>query len=107
YFLLVCETPARLLPTLRSRCLYWPLPAPNEAFGLSWLRQVGHDESLSVRAAIRLCANAPLAAEILLQPARWQARLALCAALQDALANSDFLALLPALNRDKDDEPLH
>lgn len=107
YFLLVCETPARLLPTLRSRCLYWPLPAPNEALGLSWLGQAGFDDSLSACTALRLCANVPLAAEALLQPARWQTRLALCAALQDALANGDFLALLPALNRDKDDEPLH
>lgn len=73
YFLLVCETPARLLPTLRSRCLYWPLPAPNEALGLRWLRQAGFDDSLSACTALRLCANAPLAAEALLQPARWPA----------------------------------
>lgn len=107
YFLLVCEKPARLLPTLRSRCFYWPLLTPNEEFGLDWLRQAGHDEPLSVRTALRLCANAPLAAEILLQPARWQARQALCAALQDALVKIDFLVLLPTLNWDKDDEPLH
>ncbi|MGP4123581.1 MAG: DNA polymerase III subunit delta' C-terminal domain-containing protein [Sodalis sp. (in: enterobacteria)] len=107
YFLLVCQTPARLLPTLRSRCLYWPLLAPNEAIGLYWLQQAGHEDPLSARIALRLCANAPLAAEILLQPARWQARQALCAALQGALTNGDFLALLPTLNQDKDDEPLH
>lgn len=107
YFLLVCETPARLLPTLRSRCLFWPLPAPDETMGLHWLRQAGYDEPLSASTALRLCANAPLAAELLLQPARWQARLALCAALQDALVNSGFLALLIALHQDKVDEPLH
>ncbi|WMQ73673.1 MAG: DNA polymerase III subunit delta' [Sodalis sp.] len=107
YFLLVCKKPARLLPTLRSRCLYWPLLAPNEALGLYWLGQAGFDDTLSACTALRLCANAPLAAEALLQPARWQTRLALCTALQDALANGDFLTLLPALNRDKDDEPLH
>lgn len=107
YFLLGCQTPSRLLPTLRSRCLYWPLPAPDEALGLRWLHQAGYEDPLSARTALRLCANAPLAAEALLQPTRWQERLTLCAALQEAHASGDFLALLPALNRDKDDEPLH
>lgn len=107
YFLIGCQTPSRLLPTLRSRCLYWPLPAPDEAMGLRWLHQAGYEDSLSARTALRLCGNAPLAAAALLQPTRWQERLTLCAALQEAHASGDFLALLPALNRDKDDGPLH
>lgn len=107
YFLLICQTLVQLLPTLRSRCLYWPLPTSNEELCLRWLRKVGYDEPLSACTALRLSGGAPLAAEILLQPARWQDRLALCATLQDVLANGDFLMLLPVLNRDKDNGPLH
>lgn len=107
YFLLSCQEPLRLLLTLRSRCLYWSLPAPAEALGLHWLQQTGVD-ILSACTALRLCSGAPLAAKALLQPRRWQERLALCAALSNAIASGNMLTLLPALNRDKkDDGPLH
>ncbi|XOD70413.1 MAG: DNA polymerase III subunit delta' C-terminal domain-containing protein [Sodalis sp. (in: enterobacteria)] len=107
YFLLGCQTPAHLLPTLRSRCLYWPLLTPDEELSLRWLRHGGHSNSLSNRAALRLCGGAPISAETLLQPTRWQERLSLCAMLQDIIAGGDLLTLLPALNRDKDNGPLH
>lgn len=109
YFLLCCQTPARLLPTLRSRCLYWELQAPNEAVGLHWLRQVGghHHNELSARTALGLCGGAPLAAAALLEPARWQDRLTLCTGLQEGLSHGDFLVLLPVMNRHKDEGPLY
>ncbi|AFP85190.1 DNA polymerase III subunit delta' C-terminal domain-containing protein [secondary endosymbiont of Ctenarytaina eucalypti] len=107
YFLIGCQTPARLLPTLRSRCLYWPLPTPSDTLGLNWLRKAGYSDPISAHTALRLSSNAPLAAANLLQPSRWQARLALCSALKDALASNDFLVLLPTLNQDQDDAPVH
>lgn len=108
YFLLGCQEPSRLLLTLRSRCLYWPLPAPEEALSLRWLQQKGAFDTLSVCTALRLCSGAPLAAEALLQPTRWQERLALCAALSDAITISNMLTVLPVLNLDKKDGgPLH
>lgn len=107
YFFLVCQTPVRLLPTLRSRCLYWLLPAINEDMALCWLRQVGHEDRLSALSALRLCGGAPLIAEDLLQPVRWQERLAFYTNLHNTLIHGDLLTLLPALNRDKNDRPLH
>ncbi|CUX96308.1 DNA polymerase III subunit delta' [Candidatus Gullanella endobia] len=107
YFLLGCHTLSRLLPTLRSRCLYWSLSTPNEEIGLRWLKKAGFEDSLSAYTALRICANAPLLAEALLQPACWQKRTSLCEALQEAHISGNFLILLPILNRDKDYEPLH
>ncbi|MGL9769857.1 MAG: DNA polymerase III subunit delta' [Sodalis sp. (in: enterobacteria)] len=107
YFLLLCQTPSRLLPTLRSRCLHWTLSTPDEALGLHWLREAGFEDPLSICTALRLCANAPLAAEALLQPARWLERLTLCVALHKAHTSGDFLTLLPVLKQDKNDRLLH
>ncbi|CUX96722.1 DNA polymerase III subunit delta' [Candidatus Doolittlea endobia] len=107
YFLLVCQTPSRLLPTLRSRCFYCLLPTPDTAIGLRWLQQAGFTNLLFACTALRLCTNAPVAAEALLQPKRWQERLALREALYEAHDSGDFLTLLSVLNRDKDDSPLH
>ncbi|SBT82082.1 DNA polymerase III subunit delta' [secondary endosymbiont of Trabutina mannipara] len=106
YFLLGCQKRLRLLPTLRSRCLYWSLLAPEESIGILWLKQYGYYDLLSARTALRLCSGAVPAAEVLLQPKRWQERLNLCDALQNAYTNSDFLALLPSLNKD-DNGPLY
>ncbi|MCR3755316.1 MAG: DNA polymerase III subunit delta' [Sodalis sp. Psp] len=105
YFLLGCQDPSRLLLTLRSRCLYWPLPAPEEALSLFWLQQTDNFDPLSACTALRLCSGAPLAAKALLQPRRWQERLALCAALSDAIISGNMLTLLPILNQE-DDGPL-
>jgi len=107
YFLLGCREPSRLLPTLRSRCLYWHLAPVDEAAGLLWLSQQGIESDERAGTALRLAGGAPLGALELLQPARWAERLALCAGLQQALLQRNFLLLLPLLNQDKDDEPLY
>lgn len=107
YFLLGCREPSRLLPTLRSRCLYWHLAPVDDATGLLWLRQQGIESEEQARTALRLSNAAPLGALELLQPARWAERLALCAGLQQAMTQRDFLLLLPLLNKDKDDEPVY
>lgn len=106
YFILACREPSRLLPTLRSRCLYRHLPPPEETVGLRWLQQQGISEMEQARTALRIVNGAPVAALALLQPARWAERQALCAGLQQAMAGGDLVALLPLLNKDKDDEPL-
>lgn len=107
FFLLGCREPSHLLPTLRSRCLYWHLPSPEEPVGLRWLQQQGITAQEQARTALRLASGAPVAALELLQPARWAERAALCVGLGDALADGDFLKLLPLLNKDKDDEPIY
>ncbi|KPK06782.1 MAG: hypothetical protein AMJ64_08340 [Betaproteobacteria bacterium SG8_39] len=40
-FLLVSHHPARLLPTIRSRCVVVPVARPEEAAALAWLESVG------------------------------------------------------------------
>ncbi|CUX97211.1 DNA polymerase III subunit delta' [Candidatus Hoaglandella endobia] len=107
YFLLVCQEPLRLLPTIKSRCLYWPLLVPDEALVVPWLKKIVNHNADTARTALRLCSGAPLTAEFLLQPARWHQRLALCASLSAAITSGDMLSLLPALNHDEDDGPLH
>ncbi len=107
FFLLGCREPSRLLPTLRSRCLYWHLPAPDEQSGLYWLGQQGGQEPTAALTALRMHYGAPLAALELLEPARWAERNALCDGLQRAVVNQDFIALLPLISKDKDDAPLH
>jgi DNA polymerase-3 subunit delta' len=107
YFLLACREPSHLLPTLRSRCLYRHLPAPDEPTGSGWLLQQGIRDAEQARTALRLYNGAPLAALDILQPARWAERQGLCDGIRQALARRDLLSLLPFLNKDKDDEPLY
>jgi len=47
-FLLVTDALERLLPTIRSRCRKLPMPVPETALAIEWLRQhnVGHAERL-------------------------------------------------------------
>ncbi len=107
YFLLTCREPSRLLPTLRSRCLYRHLAPPDEAAGARWLSKQGIRAAEQARTALRLYNGAPLAALDILQPARWAERQGLCAGVAQALGHGDLLSLLPLLNKDKDDEPLY
>ncbi|RKR06345.1 DNA polymerase III delta prime subunit [Kushneria sinocarnis] len=39
-FLLLCDTPSRALPTIRSRCQQWQFPLPDQAQCLAWLGEV-------------------------------------------------------------------
>ncbi|MFP9230568.1 DNA polymerase III subunit delta' [Pectobacterium cacticida] len=107
YFLLGCRDPARLLATLRSRCLYYYLDVPGERQSIPWLNARHPYDAEALRTALRLQSGAPLAAEALLQPERWQQRSALCQVLSAALTSRDGLALLPTLNHEDADTRIH
>jgi len=107
YFLLGCREPSRLLATLRSRCFYWHLNSPDEQLSLQWLNRQAVGNPTDCLTALRLHDGAPIAAEQLLQPERWQQRSTLCGVLHDALLGQDMLALLPVLNHDNVAERLH
>ncbi|WP_342220849.1 DNA polymerase III subunit delta' [Candidatus Fukatsuia endosymbiont of Tuberolachnus salignus] len=107
YFLLRCHQPYRILPTLRSRCLYYYLASPNISLSLPWLTRRISAEPVAILTALKLSAGAPLEAERLLQPERWQRRSACCTMLVGALSSGDMLSLLPQLNHDDIDERLH
>ena len=58
-FLLVTARPEALLPTLRSRCIKLPLPPPDAAKALAWLREQGVSNP---EAALAGAGGAPLVA---------------------------------------------
>ncbi|MEH2920842.1 DNA polymerase III subunit delta' [Samsonia erythrinae] len=107
FFLLSCREPARLLATLRSRCLYHYLDVPNETQSVLWLNTRHQYDREALRTALRLQSGAPLAAEALLQPDCWKQRMVLCQAVSDVLTSRDWLALLPALHHDDADVRIH
>jgi DNA polymerase-3 subunit delta' len=77
-FLLVATQANRLLPTLRSRCLRFNLPAPDFAGALAWLKEQGVAHAESALAAV---GGAPVAA------------------LKGAAAEADRLAFIGRLGR--------
>lgn len=69
--LLVSDQPARLLPTIRSRCRLLALPMPARAEALAWLREQGVAEP---DAALAAAGGAPLLARELAEPAEAELR---------------------------------
>ena len=77
FFLLVSHRPARLLPTIRSRCVALPVGLPDAAVAVSWLEAQNVKES---RKWLAYASGAPLAALELAQegsPAATKLRAAL------------------------------
>ncbi len=101
WFFLATHEPGQLLPTLRSRCLYWHLTPPEPAFAEGWLERECQASLLDIRTALRLCSGAPAAALDLLDGKNWQQRQMLCQALNKAQESSDLLALRSELNDDR------
>ncbi len=66
-FLLISDSPAGLLPTIRSRCQSIVFPSPPEEMALQWLRGRELEESAAVR-ALPLSGGAPLLAAELADP---------------------------------------
>ena len=91
---LVSDQPARILPTIRSRCRLLPLQAPSRAEALAWLREQGvADESVLAAAG-----GAPLLAHDLAQPEEAQLRERVLQELARA-SGADPLAFGPAIDR--------
>ena len=59
-FILVSHQPRRLLPTIRSRCVGFPVRTPDQATGIRWLTEQGVD---SPAEWLALAGGAPLAAQ--------------------------------------------
>lgn len=78
WLILLSEQPARLPATIRSRCQQWPLRAPGREATEAWLAQScpGADEA-ERKAALVLCADAPLAAREMLASGGLETGLAL------------------------------
>lgn len=107
WFFMACHEPARLLATLRSRCRLWHLAPPAEGWSLAWLQREVTVSQEAALAALRLSGGAPAAALELLEHKRQALRTALTSALDEALTQGDWLAMLPALHHDNAPAALH
>ncbi|MDP5253690.1 MULTISPECIES: DNA polymerase III subunit delta' [unclassified Vibrio] len=61
FFLLVCQSPKRLLATIRSRCQLWSLPCPSPSQALEWLAEQGHKDVPAY--VMTLAQGSPMAAK--------------------------------------------
>lgn len=64
--ILVSNEPARLLPTIRSRCQQLPFPIPNASLALDWLKMSVGDAALA-ETCLREAGGRPLAAQVLFE----------------------------------------
>ena len=93
--LLVSAYPARLLPTLRSRCRLLGLGAPESREALAWLREQSVDEP---EAALAAAGGAPLLARDLAQPEEAELRRRVVAELSRP-SGADALGFAAAIDR--------
>lgn len=107
WFLMSSREPERLPATLRSRCLYWHLAPPDEAFAIAWLGREHPSPQEPLRAALRLSAGAPGAALTLLESDQWKDRDTLGSALDSVLQSGNWLSLLAVLNHESAAVRLH
>lgn len=102
-FILVAHRPARLLPTIRSRCVPVPVPLPSEQAAIAWLGEQGVADAARW---LRFTGGAPLHA---LEYAERDRGMAMTRVL-DALASGDRAALRACAEREPLDvlaEALH
>lgn len=101
WFLMACHEPDKLLPTLRSRCFYFPLGVPDEPWAQAWLQRESGSDTVRCLAALRLSCGAPAAALSLLQPDSTALRNKFCEQLTQALNNREFYSLLALMNQER------
>ncbi|HGJ5877269.1 MAG TPA: DNA polymerase III subunit delta' C-terminal domain-containing protein [Arsenophonus sp.] len=100
YFLLECRDPATLLATLRSRCFYYYLAAPERKTATAWLQKQKKALSMiDIETAIKLNVGAPLAALTLLQPENWLKRKQFYQSLMQHLSTNTLLSWLVELDQ--------
>jgi DNA polymerase-3 subunit delta' len=100
---LVTAQPARVLPTIRSRCRLLPLRAPATAEALAWLAEQNVAEPQAVLAA---AGGAPLLARDLAQPEEAQLRSRVLQELSRP-GGADALAFAPSVDRPRVDRFLY
>lgn len=102
--LLTCADPARLLPTVRSRCQHQRLAEPPPDQAVAWLAGQGVDDEADSRVLLAACSGRPLDALALLQAgvdaAAWSALpAAVAAGNAGALAGWPLPRALDALHK--------
>ena len=71
-FILASEAPARILPTVRSRCITFPLAAPFNDVARDWMLTNGSLEPNGAQRLLDACGGAPLTARAYADPIRFE-----------------------------------
>jgi DNA polymerase-3 subunit delta' len=100
---LVSDRPARLLPTIRSRCRLLALPLPPRAAALEWLAQAGVAQP---EGALAAAGGAPLLARDLAEPEEADLRRRLLAELAKP-GGADALLFAPGIDRGRVERFIH
>jgi DNA polymerase-3 subunit delta' len=100
---LVSDRPARLLPTIRSRCRDYPLPMPRTDEALAWLREQG---VAAPDVALASAGGAPLLARDLAEPEEAELRRRLLAELARP-SGADALGFGAAVDRATVERTIH
>jgi len=100
---LVSDRPAKLLPTIRSRCRQLALPMPPRNMALAWLKEQG---TASPETVLALAGGAPLLARDLAEPEEEELRRRLFAELSRA-AGADPLQFAATIDRGAVERTIH
>ena len=100
---LVSDRPARLLPTIRSRCRHLPLGLPPKAEAIAWLQAQGVEQP---EVALANAGGAPLWARDLAQPEEAELRRRLLAELSKP-GGADLLAFAASVDRTRVERTIH
>ena len=100
---LVSDRPARLLPTIRSRCRPLALGLPAAAEALAWLREQGVAEP---EVALASAGGAPLLARDLADPAEAELRRRVLGELAKP-SGADLLGFAPGIDRQAIERAIH
>lgn len=100
---LVSDRPAKLLPTIRSRCRQLALPMPPRNLALAWLKQ---QETASPETVLALAGGAPLLARDLAEPEEEELRRRLFAELSRP-GGADPLQFAAAIDRGAVERTIH
>ncbi|CRK85516.1 DNA polymerase III subunit delta' [Candidatus Providencia siddallii] len=99
YFILKCEKQKNILSTIRSRCINYFIPTPNQDIVLSWLKlQSINLDKKNIITAIKLSNGSPITALELLKPDNWLEREKLCNELKFSIQQHNMLNLIHILN---------
>lgn len=94
YFILSDDHNKQLLPTIKSRCFSYFLPAASLDISLIWLKnQYKNYTDNELLTALLLNENAPVAASHMLEQKKWLQRKSFCDALALSFTNNDFWSL--------------
>ncbi|QCI20490.1 DNA polymerase III subunit delta' [Buchnera aphidicola (Brachycaudus cardui)] len=99
WFFLINYNNFNLYSTLNSRCLIYPLFAPNEKDSINWLQKDTKKKSKSYLTALRINQGSPISAKKFINGIIWIERINFYKYLFNAFQNKNLLKILPEFNK--------